>query len=90
MTAKQKLGALQHSINQAEMGLTLIVHCPYCRTDLDFSPPSVLSSEDWQPPTCCADFALATIAILQRKEQNELKDIAERVQANVGGPAVFN
>ena len=89
MTANQKLGALHHAINQAEMGLTKIVHCPYCGTDLDFTPPSVLA-EDWQPPTCCAEFALAAIAILQRKEMIEAKDLAERIQNNVGGQAVFN
>jgi hypothetical protein len=89
VTAKQKLGALQHSINQAEMGLTKIVHCPYCQADLDFTPPSTLD-DDWKPPTCCAEFALAVIAILQRKEQQELKDLADRIGENVGGTAVFN
>jgi len=89
MTAKQKLGALQHSINQAEMGLTKIVHCPYCETDLDFAPPSVLA-EDWQPPTCCETFALAVIGILQRKELTEAKDLASRIRSNAGGLPVFN
>ncbi len=89
MTSKQKLGALQHSINQAEMGLTKIVRCPYCETDLDFSPPGLLT-EDWQPPTCCADFALSALAIMQRKAQAELKDIADRIQQNAGGLPVFN
>lgn len=89
MTAKQKLGALQHSINQAEMGLTRFIKCPYCDAVLDFTPPSELA-DDWQPPTCCAVFALAVIAILQRKEQAEFKDLADRIGRNVGGPAVFN
>lgn len=101
MTAKQKLGALEHAINQAEMGLTKIVHCPYCGTDLDFSPPAMvkLASDEvlvddpanhWQPPTCCETFALAAIAILKRKEQTELKDLASRIRRNAGGSPVFN
>jgi hypothetical protein len=89
MTARQKLRSLVRSVNRAEMGLTKIIHCPYCEMDLDFTPPSVLS-EDWQPPTCCAEFALAIIAILQRVEQAEMKDLADRIKDNVGGPAVFN
>lgn len=89
MTAKQKLGALHHSINQAEMGLTKVVHCPYCKTDLDFTPPSRFDT-DWKPPTCCETFALAVIAIVQRKEQQEAADLAQRIQRNVGGQAVFN
>ncbi len=89
MTGKQKLGALAHAINQAEMGLTKIVHCPYCETDLDFTPPSALD-DNWQPPSCCADFALGAIAIMQRKEQAEMKDLADRIHANAGGLAVFN
>lgn len=89
MTADQKLQALGAGIAAAELGSTKVIHCPYCNTDLDFSPPSVLA-EDWQPPTCCADFGLATIAILQRKEQHELKDLHDRIGNNVGGMAVFN
>ena len=89
MTAKQKLGALQHSINQAEMGLTKIVHCPYCQSDLDFLSPSALD-DDWQPPTCCETFALASIEILKRKELTEAKDLASRIRSNAGGLPVFN
>ena len=88
MTPKQKLGALKNAIDRAEMGFTKIVHCPYCGTDLDFSPPTV--QVDWKPPTCCADFALAAIAILQRKEQSEFKDLADRIRKNAGGLPVFN
>lgn len=72
------------------MGLTKVIHCPYCETDLDFSPPGPLSEEGWIPPTCCADFALAVIAILQRKEQAEFKDLADRIRSNAGGLPVFN
>lgn len=89
MTAQQKLGALQHAINRAEMGLTKVVPCPYCGVELDFTPPSVLA-DDWQPPTCCAEFALAAIAIMQRKEMNEAKDLIDRIHDKVGGQAVFN
>jgi hypothetical protein len=89
VTPRQKLRSLIRSVNRATSGLTKIVHCPYCGQDLDFTPPSVLS-EDWQPPTCCAEFALAMIAILQRVEQSEMKDLADRIKSNVGGPAVFN
>jgi len=89
LTARQKLRALQRSIEAAELGKTKIVHCPYCQMDLDFSPPGPFN-DNWQPPTCCADFALAVIAILQRKEMNETKDLAERIQSSVGGSAVFN
>lgn len=89
MTPRQKLRALRRSIDDAELGKTKIVHCPYCNTDLDFSPPGPFD-ENWSPPTCCADFALAAIAILERKEQNEAKDLAERIRANTGGSAVFN
>lgn len=86
VTAKQKLGALQHSINLAEMGKTKVVHCPYCQADLDFTPPSELD-DSWQPPTCCPEFALACIAIIQRKEQTEARDMALRIARNVGGPS---
>ncbi len=89
MTAKQKLGNLQHQINQAEMGLTTLIVCPYCKEQLDFSGPGALDT-DWKPPSCCADFALATIAILQRKEQAEMKELADRIHSNAGGLAVFN
>lgn len=89
MTADDKLRTLAAAIQAAELGISKAIHCPYCDTVLDFSPPSVLD-EDWGPPTCCADFALAVIAILQRKEQNELKDLADRIGENVGGAAVFN
>lgn len=89
MTADEKLKALAAGIAAAELGSTKVIHCPYCNADLDFTPPSALDP-DWQPPTCCADFGLAAIAILQRKEVFELKDIADRVHANVGGTAVFN
>lgn len=90
MTANQKLGALRHAINRAEMGQTKIIHCPYCDTDLDFSPPSALDEADWQPPKCCADFGLAVIAILQRKEMQEMKDLADRIRDTTGGLPVFN
>ena len=89
MTAKQKLGALQHSINQAEMGIAKVIHCPYCHSDLDFSPPSALD-DSWQPPICCETFALASIEILKRKELTEAKDLASRIRSNAGGLPVFN
>ena len=87
--ADRRLRALAASIASAELGSTKIIRCPYCKTDLDFTQPSALA-DDWQPPTCCAEFALAAIAILQRKEQSELKDLADRIGRNVGGAAVFN
>lgn len=104
MTADEKLKALAAGIAAAELGSTKVIHCPYCNADLDFSEPSGglvkdsghgpefmdSNGEIWRPPTCCADFGLAAIAILQRKEVFELKDIADRVHANVGGTAVFN
>ncbi len=104
MTSKQKFGALQHSINQAEMGLSKIVHCPYCNTDLDFTEPdgglgekykegTVFATKDGDTivaPTCCESFALASIAILQRKELTEAKDLASRIRSNAGGLPVFN
>jgi len=89
LTARKKLRHLQRSIDRATSGLTKIIYCPYCYSKLDFTPPGILN-EDWQPPTCCAEFALAAIAILQRIEVNEAKDIAERIRKNSGGAAVFN
>mgnify|MGYP001598577467 CR=1 FL=1 len=89
MTPDEKLDALTQQINAAEMGISKILKCPYCGELLDFSPPSVMDDQ-WGPPTCCAEFALAARAILERKEQQEMKDLADRIKANVGGPAVFN
>lgn len=89
MTSKQKFRKLQDQIDRAERGGSKQICCPYCGTMLDFSGPSALDS-GWQPPTCCETFALAVIAILQRKEQNEAKDLAARIRSNAGGQAVFN
>ncbi len=89
MTAKQKLGFLHDQINRAEMGLTKIIHCPYCDTDLDFSPQNPADT-GYHAPTCCADFALAVIAILQRHEQNDMRDLADRLHKKTGGLPVFN
>ncbi len=83
MTSKQKLGAIQHSLNQAEMGINKIVHCPYCNSDMDFGG-------DAPPKVCCETFALAAIAITQRKELTEAKDLASRIRSNAGGLPVFN
>lgn len=90
MTSKQKLRALDRSINRALDGMTKIIHCPYCDMDLDFTPPAITESADWQPPTCCATFALAAIEIMKRREQRDMKDLASRIRDNVGGAAVFN
>ncbi len=81
MTSKQKLGNLAHQINQAEAGIDKVIVCPYCKEHLDFNPPSALA-ETWTPPTCCETFALAVIAILQRKEQSEFRDMANRIRDN--------
>lgn len=90
MTAKKKLAALERSITLAEMGTgSKIIHCPYCNADLDFNLPLV-HDETWRPPTCCADFALSAIAIMQRRDQQTLIDIADRIRENTGGRPVFN
>ncbi len=90
MTGEEALANLTQQINAAEMGISKLIKCPYCGDLLDFTPPSALQSENFHMPTCCAEFALAAIAILQRKEQQEMKDLADRIHANAGGTAVFN
>lgn len=86
-TPDDKLQALYASINAAEMGLTKIVHCPYCGVDNNFSPQP---EEDYEgPPLCCLTFFLASEAIMERKTQNNMKDLASRVRDTFGGVKVF-
>ena len=89
MTAEQKLAALDNAIRRATMGLTKFVLCPYCGVNLDFTPPSALE-EHYHFPTCCPDFALGAIAILQRIEQQEMVDVANRIRDNALGGGVMN
>lgn len=89
MSPDEKLAYLQGQITAAEMGVTKTITCPYCDTTLDFSP-SVSQPDGSGAPTCCESFALAVIAILQRKEQSEMADLARRIQRNTGGVPVFN
>lgn len=89
MTPEEKIDYLRAQIQAAEGGLTKIIQCPYCQSSLDFSPPSALD-DNWKPPVCCETFALAAIAVLKMHEQREMKDLADRIRANIGGVAVFN
>ncbi len=83
MTGDEALANLTQQINAAEMGMSKIIKCPYCGELLDFTPPSKLETENFHYPTCCAEFALAVIAILGRKEQDERREFAERVMEKV-------
>ncbi len=82
MTGDEALQNLTQQINAAEMGMSKLIKCPYCGDLLDFTPPSILT-ESYRHPTCCAEFALAVIAILGRKEQDERREFAERVMEKV-------
>lgn len=89
MTSDEKLQNLFHQIQSALSGGDKEIVCPYCKTSLDFTPPLAVDHE-WKVPTCCETFALATIEILKRIEQNQAKDLYDRIRDNAGGVAVFN
>lgn len=87
MTSEEKLENLRTQVRAAEDGLTQIIVCPYCDSELDFSPSYVATHGE--VPTCCETFALAIIAILQRVEMQEASKLGERIRQNTGGDKVF-